>query len=52
MVPGDLAERGLRLVGDGAAARRRLEEMRDFYDFYRRGLRELLDRWTRGERVR
>jgi DNA-binding MarR family transcriptional regulator len=40
-----LAERGLELVCDRGDARARLEDMRDFYEFYERELRAALARW-------
>jgi len=48
----ELAERGLALAGDAPAARERLEEMRDFYEFYGQELRAALARWQSGERAR
>jgi hypothetical protein len=47
-----LTERGLSLVGDAHAGRARLEETRDFYEFYERELRAVLARWERRKRVR
>ncbi len=46
---GDLAGRGVGLVGGGSAAAR-LRDARDFYDYYQRETRALLARWRDGDR--
>jgi DNA-binding transcriptional regulator GbsR (MarR family) len=44
----DMAERGLALLTpDEPEARRRLEEMRDFYAYLRKELPALLERWEK-----
>lgn len=40
-----LAERGLAVVGDDPARRRRLESMRDMYAFMAERFPRLLDEW-------
>jgi len=48
---GDLARRGLDLVGPKPEAHARLQEMGEFYEFYERELRAVLARWERRKRV-
>ena len=46
----EVADRGLKLVeGHPEECRVRVREMRDFYEFYERGLRELVARWKERE---
>jgi len=43
----DVADRGLKLVEEHPeACRLRVREMRDFYEFFEQGLRELVARWN------
>jgi len=47
----EVADRGLKLVeGHPPECRARVREMRDFYEFYERGLAELAARWREAER--
>jgi DNA-binding transcriptional regulator GbsR (MarR family) len=47
----EMAERGLGLVdSDDLEARRTLEEMRDFYDYWERELAAVLQRWEEREK--
>jgi len=48
----DLANRGLTVVGDDPAGRRRLELMRDMYAFMAVEFPRLLDRWDEQVRTR
>jgi len=43
----EVAETGVAATADGSLARKRLTQMRDFYDFLWRELPSLLDRWQR-----
>jgi len=46
----EVADRGLKLVeGRPEECRLRVREMRDFYELYEQGLRELMARWTERE---
>ena len=46
----EVADRGLKLVeGHPEECRARVREMRDFYEFYEQGLRELVARWKERE---
>lgn len=46
----EVADRGLKLVeGHPEECRLRVREMRDFYEFYEQGLRELVARWKERE---
>ena len=46
----EVADRGLKLVeGHPEDCRLRVREMRDFYEFYEKGLRELVARWQQRE---
>lgn len=46
-----MAERGLGLVeSDGAAARRNLEEMREFYAYWEKELPAVLERWEENKK--
>lgn len=44
----ELADRGLAVVGDDPARRRRLENMREMYAFMARRFPRLLDEWEAG----